>query len=73
MIEIVSLFLGLISGVHDVEVTTSGPVAAVELLLDGRTVDVDSRPSDAIALASQTKAPIFVEEEVLASASKGYE
>ena len=28
-------------------------------------IDVDSRPSDAIALAVRAKAPIFVEEEVL--------
>jgi bifunctional DNase/RNase len=34
---------------------------------DGRTFDVDSRPSDAIALAVQKQAPIFVAEEVLAS------
>lgn len=32
---------------------------------DGDTYDVDSRPSDAIALAVQKKAPIFVEESVL--------
>ena len=40
MIEIVSLFLGLISGFQDVEVRATGPVADVELLLDGRTVGV---------------------------------
>lgn len=32
---------------------------------DGATIDVDSRPSDAIALAVQNNAPIFVEEHVL--------
>ena len=32
---------------------------------DGRTVEVDSRPSDAIALAIRAKVPIFVEESVL--------
>ena len=32
---------------------------------DGETLDVDSRPSDAIALAVQNSAPIFVEERVL--------
>ncbi|KPK60355.1 MAG: hypothetical protein AMK73_08185 [Planctomycetes bacterium SM23_32] len=37
---------------------------------DGRTFDVDSRPSDAIVLAAQKEAPIFVEEEVLAEASR---
>ena len=32
---------------------------------DGETLDVDSRPSDAIALAVKAGAPIFVEEHVL--------
>ena len=37
------------------------------LILDanGRHVEVDSRPSDAIALAVRAKVPIFVSEEVL--------
>ncbi len=35
---------------------------------DGRTAEVDSRPSDAIALATQAGAPIFVDEKVLAQA-----
>ena len=33
--------------------------------IDGRHVEIDSRPSDAIALAVRVKAPIFVEEKVL--------
>jgi len=32
---------------------------------DGKTYDIDSRPSDAIALAVQQGAPIFVDENVL--------
>lgn len=32
---------------------------------DGGTVDVDARPSDAIALAVHLGAPIFVEDQVL--------
>jgi len=32
---------------------------------DGEVVQIDSRPSDAIALALRADAPIFVEEEVL--------
>lgn len=34
------------------------------------TVDVDSRPSDAIALAVRTNSPIFVTERLIAEASK---
>lgn len=33
--------------------------------IDGRQVEVDSRPSDAIALAIRAKVPIFVDESVL--------
>ncbi len=32
---------------------------------NGQTIEVDSRPSDAIALAVQAECPIFVAEEVL--------
>ena len=32
---------------------------------NGKMVEVDSRPSDAIALAVQMKAPIYVDEQVL--------
>jgi len=31
----------------------------------GKTIDVDARPSDSIALALRANARIFVEEEVL--------
>jgi uncharacterized protein len=39
--------------------------ARIVLDVDGRHVEVDSRPSDAIALAVRAKTPIFVEESVL--------
>jgi len=35
---------------------------------DGDTVAIDARPSDAIALALRTRAPIFVEEAVIDNA-----
>jgi bifunctional DNase/RNase len=40
--------------------------ARVELAASGRDLEVDSRPSDAIALAMRLHAPILVEEAVLA-------
>jgi len=43
--------------------------ALISIDIEGRTVEVDSRPSDAIALALRAKAPIFVAEKVLESAS----
>ena len=39
--------------------------AKLVLSLNGRIVELDSRPSDAIAIAVQFGAPIFVEEKVL--------
>ncbi len=42
--------------------------ATISLQVEGRPVEIDSRPSDAIALALRVKAPIFVAEKVLDSA-----
>jgi bifunctional DNase/RNase len=39
--------------------------AVIRMSLNGRTAEVSSRPSDAIALAVRINAPIFAEEEVL--------
>jgi len=39
--------------------------AKLHLTRAGTTVEVDSRPSDAIALAAAEKCPIFVDEKVL--------
>jgi bifunctional DNase/RNase len=39
--------------------------ALVFIETDGETVAIDSRPSDAIALALRMKSPIFVEEDVI--------
>ena len=44
--------------------------AKILLALDGRTVEIDSRPSDAIALSTATNAPIYVAEHVFESASR---
>ena len=42
--------------------------ALIYLTLHGETVAIDARPSDAIALALRTRAPIFVEEAVIENA-----
>jgi bifunctional DNase/RNase len=39
--------------------------AHIVVHVDGREMDIDSRPSDAIALAVRCEAPIFVEEAVM--------
>ncbi len=42
--------------------------ALIYLALNGGTVVIDARPSDAIALALRTRAPIFVEDTVIDNA-----
>ena len=42
--------------------------ALIYLSLNGDTVAIDARPSDAIALALRTRAPIYVEDTVIDSA-----
>ncbi|HEY7160683.1 MAG TPA: bifunctional nuclease family protein [Acidobacteriota bacterium] len=42
--------------------------ALIYLEMNGETLAIDSRPSDAIALALRMKSPIFVEEEVIQKA-----
>ena len=42
--------------------------ARLHLQLDGREVDVDARPSDAIALAVRAECPIFVADDVFEKA-----
>lgn len=39
--------------------------ATIYLSMNGRTIEVDSRPSDAIALGTTTNTPIYVAEHVL--------
>jgi bifunctional DNase/RNase len=42
--------------------------ALIHLRRNGHSIEVDARPSDAIALALRTRSPIFVEEAVIDSA-----
>lgn len=44
--------------------------ALIHLDVQGRRLVIDSRPSDAIALALRVEAPIFVDEEVLKKSAK---
>jgi len=42
--------------------------AVISLMSNGDTLNIDSRPSDAIALALRARVPIFVEEKVIEAA-----
>jgi len=39
--------------------------AQIKIAINGRTVEIDARPSDSIALAVRLKVPLFVAEKVL--------
>ncbi|PJF35627.1 MAG: hypothetical protein CUN49_09610 [Candidatus Thermofonsia Clade 1 bacterium] len=43
--------------------------ARIVMDVNGRTIDVDSRPSDAIALAVRVRVPIYVHESVMTRAA----
>ena len=47
--------------------------ASITLAMNGREVEIDSRPSDALALAVRTTAPIFAAEEVIAESAIEFE
>lgn len=44
--------------------------ARIHLSLNGRAIEIDSRPSDAIALCAASNAPIFVADHVFDQASQ---
>lgn len=63
-----NLLVGLEAMVRKVVVTELRDdtfFAVIWLERDGQSISIDSRPSDALALALRVDCPIFVEEEVL--------
>jgi len=46
--------------------------ATVYLARDGRILNIDARPSDAIAVAVRTKSPLYVDGDVMNSSSYAY-
>ncbi len=65
-----NLLLGLHTSVRKVVVNDLRDdtfYALIWLEQDGQTISIDSRPSDALALALRLDCPIYVEEEVLKS------
>jgi bifunctional DNase/RNase len=65
-----NLLVGLDTRIHKIVVTELRDdtfFAVIWLERDGRIISVDSRPSDALALALRMDCPIFVADEVLKS------
>jgi len=68
-----NVLAGLDTHVHKVVVTELKEdtfYAVIWMERDGHSISVDSRPSDALALALRVDCPIFVEEEVLKTSKK---
>ena len=63
--NIVEQMGGEIVEVHITELKDATYFTKLRIMKDGEILEIDSRPSDAIALAVTVKAPIFVAEEVL--------
>jgi len=60
---------GSVDSVEITELKENTYYASVNISLAGRQVMIDSRPSDAIALALRTKSPIYVAKAVLEASS----
>lgn len=68
-----NVLTGLDARVHKVVVTELKEdtfYAVIWMERDGHVISVDSRPSDALALALRVDCPIFVEDEVLKTSKK---
>jgi bifunctional DNase/RNase len=66
--NILTLFRSEIVKIEVMDLKENTYYALIHLKTDGREIAVDSRPSDAIAVALGAGAPIYVTEEVLSKA-----
>lgn len=66
--NVISDLRGTVERVVVTELKDNTFYAVIMLRVDGEAVAIDARPSDAIALALRTRAPIFVDERVLEAA-----
>ena len=72
-VSLVNELGGSMEKVTVTELRDSTFFATISVQIDGRTVEVDSRPSDAIALAVRSGAEIFAADEVVEEAAVVFE
>src|SRR5215210_226410 len=72
-VNLVSEMGGKLERISVTELKDSTFFATLRLAIDGRTVEVDSRPSDAIAIAVRAGAPIFAADQVIQEAAVEFE
>jgi bifunctional DNase/RNase len=63
----------LISRITVTELRENTFYAQITVIQDGQEIEVDSRPSDAIALAIRAEAPIFAADDVIAESAIEFE
>jgi bifunctional DNase/RNase len=61
------------SSVSSTSCSNSIADSSITLTINGRDLEIDSRPSDALALAVRAGAPIFAAEEVIAESAIEFE
>ena len=71
--DIISELQGEIVRVAVTELRDNTFYARITIAKDGREVEIDSRPSDALALAVRSGAPIFAAEDVIAESAIEFE
>lgn len=72
-VNLVTELGGSMERVTVTELRDSTFFATISLVINGRTVEIDSRPSDAIALAVRSGAEIFASDEVIEEAAVVFE
>jgi bifunctional DNase/RNase len=72
-VNLVTELGGSMERVTVTELRDSTFFATISLQINGRTVEIDSRPSDAIALAVRSGAEIFASDEVIEEAAVVFE
>lgn len=65
MVSIIEELGATVKSVNITEIKNNTFYATITLEKDGKTFDIDSRPSDGIALALRTKAPIYIADHIL--------
>jgi bifunctional DNase/RNase len=72
--NVLTEFSATVESVEITELRESTYFARIQLRTrEGKTVEIDSRPSDAIALALRAKSPIYVAKQVLLDSSEPQE
>lgn len=63
--EMVKILDGKVIKIEIIDLKNNTFFALIHLMKDGNIVTIDSRPSDAIALALRVNAPIYIAEQVI--------